>query len=221
MPSSILAFAAIALVVVLVPGADTILVLRTSLRDGTRAGTITASGVICGPVIWGTLAGIGIALVLNRNTLTYSAIAGAGGFYLSYLAYRMLLSARTTWRSGVAETLDDPARTTPARRSTAHFFTGLTTNLLNPKIGVFYVSVMPGLFLGQQITAWLGALLGAIHAVIGLVFLGSVAALSGAAGKYLTRPKVQAGIELACGLCLLGFGAFVLVEATVRLRILG
>lgn len=221
MASSLVAFAAIALAVVLMPGADTILVLRTSLRDGTRAATMTASGVVCGPIIWGALAGLGAALLLRQNAFVYSAVAAAGGVYLGWLACRAFLSARSAWRSATAETLDGIAPAPSARRSTAYFLTGLMTNLLNPKIGVFYISVMPGLFLGQQITAWLGALLGAIHAVLGLAFLGGVAALSGFARRYVTRPKAQAVMESICGLCLLGFGVFVVVEAIVHSGVLG
>lgn len=215
MLSSIIAFAFIALAVVLMPGADTILVLRTSLRDGTRAGIITALGIVCGPIIWGALAGLGVALVLSQNVLIYSAVAAAGGLYLGYLAYRTFVSARSTWRSAAVDLTDDHSPPHP-RRSASYFFTGLMTNLLNPKIGVFYVSVMPGLFLGQQVTTWLGALLGAIHAVLGLAFLSGVAALSGFARRHLTRPRVQAAIEFICGLCLLGFGIFVVVEAVIH-----
>lgn len=216
MASSIVAFAVIALAVVLMPGADTILVLRTSLRDGIRAGTITATGVVCGPVAWGALAGLGVALVLSRNVLVYGVVAVAGGFYLGYLAYRTFVSARATWRSTGSNLVGDDVPGSPPRRSAAYFSTGLMTNLLNPKIGVFYVSVMPGLFLGQQVTVWLGALLGAIHAALGLAFLGGVAVLSGLARRYVTRPRAQAVIEAICGLCLLGFGVVVVVGAIIR-----
>lgn len=221
MLNSIAAFAVIALVVVLMPGADTILVLRTSLHGGTRAGVVTASGIVCGPIIWGTLAGLGAALVLNQDPRLYSVVAAAGGFYLAYLACRTFLSARSTWNSPTVLITDSPSTAPSSRRSTTSFFTGLMTNLLNPKIGVFYLSVMPGLFLGQQITAWLGALLGTIHAIFGLAFLTGVAALSGLARKYLTQPKVRAVIETICGLCLLGFGVLVIVEAVTHSGLIG
>jgi threonine/homoserine/homoserine lactone efflux protein len=211
--SSFASFTVVALAVVLLPGADTVLVLRTSLRDGSRAGTITALGVVCGPVIWGALAGLGVALVLSRNALVYRGVAIAGGVYLGYLAYRSFVSAYAAWRSAQVDLFesDQGAR---SRRSASYYLTGLMTNLLNPKIGVFYLSVMPGLFLGQHITAWVGGLLGAIHAVLGLVFLSAVAALSGFTRKRLTRPRVQAVIELVCGACLLSFGGFAVIEAT-------
>jgi threonine/homoserine/homoserine lactone efflux protein len=218
--SSFASFAVIALAVVLLPGADTVLVLRTSLRDGSRAGTITALGVVCGPVIWGALAGLGVALLLSRDALIYRGVAMAGGVYLAYLAYRSFVSAYTAWRSTQGDAFENGPRAR-SPRSASHYLTGLMTNLLNPKIGVFYLSVMPGLFLGQHITAWIGGLLGAIHAVLGLAFLSGVAALSGFARKRLARPRVQAVIELACGLCLLTFGGFVVIEATNVVGVVG
>ena len=115
-----------------------------------RDGIITASGFVCGQVIWGALAGLGAALVLSQDPLLYRAVAAAGGFSLTYLAYQTFFSARSTWRSATAVIADAAATATSPRRSTTYFFTGLMTNLLNPRIGVFYRSVMPGLFLGRR-----------------------------------------------------------------------
>lgn len=216
--ASIGAFAVIALAAAVMPGADTILVLRSSLRDGTRAGVVTALGIATGTIIWGTLAGLGVALIIGRHPLLYTVIAAAGGLYLGYLAVRAFLSAGRTWRAASEVTaLSGPeSAAVPEQHPRSHFTNGLVTNLLNPKLGALYMSVMPGLFIGQAITAWLGALLGSNHAVIGVAFLSAVAALSGLARRYLMRPKVQAVVEAVCGLCLLAFGVFVLVEAVGR-----
>lgn len=219
----IIAFAGIALAVVLMPGADTILVLRTSLRDGARSGIVTALGIVCGPIIWGALAGLGVALILQRVPILYNIVAVAGGLYLIYLASQSFRASLASWRAkdevelggeggavtdhsgnGVAVIEHSGLRT--------YFLTGLMTNLLNPKIGVFYLAVMPGLFLGETVNIWLGALLGFIHSVLGLIFLSGVSVLSSLARRYLIRRKAYAITELICGLCLLGFGLFVLVE---------
>lgn len=216
MLSSVLAFTAIAATVVLMPGVDTILVLRTSLREGARYGIIVALGIVCGPVVWGALAGLGVALIMNQNPPVYSAVAAAGGLYLGYLAFLTLRGAAAAWRS--PDAADFTAESEGGPRGTAsHFLTGLMTNLLNPKIGVFYVSVMPGLFLGQHIDVWLGALLGFIHSVLGIAFLSAVSVLSALAARYLKQARANAVIDLVCGLCLLAFGAYVLVQAALHL----
>lgn len=207
---SLLAFTAIAAAVVLMPGADTILVLGVSLRDGSRAGIVTASGVVCGPILWGALAGLGVALLLGRLPLVSNTIAAAGGLYLCYLASRAFSSGLAAWRSGMDGQIGGMSLAASRRPTFAHFFTGLATNVLNPKIGVFYLSVMPGLFIGQEITVWQGALLGLIHATLGIAFLAGVSVLSGFVGRRLSDPRTSAVIELVCGLCLFCFGAYVM-----------
>lgn len=211
MVASILGFVALALAVVIMPGADTILVLRTSLRSGARAAFITAAGIVCGPVLWGALAGLGVALVLARAPIVYSAVAVAGAAYLVSLATGSLRAACGLWqRRRQPAVADPPVGPTLAPRS--HFMTGLVTNVLNPKIGVFYLSVMPGLFAPGDVTAWLGALLGALHGGLGLVYLSGVATFAAYMRRFLTRPAANAIVEFVCGLCLLVFAAFVVVE---------
>lgn len=214
--SAIVSFTAVAALVVLMPGADTVLVLRTSLRDGTRAGVLTAIGVSCGPIIWGALAGVGAALVLRQQPAVSSIVSAAGGVYLGFLAITALRSAVASWRSSAVDSPGTALAAAHAHSARLPFVTGLMTNLLNPKIGIFYLSVMPGLFLGQEISAWLGALLGTIHAALGLCFLSTIAALSGFAGAQITRPKVQATIELVCALCLFGFALYALGAAAAQ-----
>lgn len=215
MLSSVLAFTGVAATVVLMPGVDTILVLRTSLREGARYGVIVALGVVCGPVIWGALAGLGVALIMSQNPPVYSAVAAAGGLYLGYLAFLSLKGAAAGW--GSTEAVDLTAGGAGDGGAAAHFLTGLMTNLLNPKIGVFYVSIMPGLFLGQDIDVWLGALLGLIHSVLGIAFLAAVSVLSAFAARYLRQARANAVIDLVCGLCLLAFALYVLVQAILHL----
>lgn len=218
MLSSILAFTAAALVIVLMPGADTVLVLRTSLRSGARAGISTALGVVCGPVIWGSLAGAGVAFFLSRNPVVYTTVATAGGLYLIYLAYGTFRSAIGTWRSSARNGNDTPmSLAASSAGSRSNFTRGLMTNLLNPKIGVFYLAIMPGLFSRQEVTPWFGAFLGMIHGTLGLAFLIGVATFTGAVRRYITRPKASAVIDLVGGLCLLGFGAYALVDGLSRL----
>ena len=213
--TSLVAFTGIALAVVLMPGADTILVLRTSLRHGARAGIVTASGIVCGPIIWGALAGLGAGLILGQNVIVYNIVAAAGGLYLTYLAVQSFRVANSNWSSREERNPSTYGSTFTPRRS-ALFTTGLMTNVLNPKIGVFYISVMPGLFIGQHIGVDLGALLGGIQAVLGLIFLVVVAVLAARAIQVLTRPRIAAAIELVCGLCLLLFGIYVLTEVISR-----
>lgn len=213
--SGVLAFAWLALAMTIAPGSDTVFVLRSSLRDGRRAGVVAALGVVCGVIVWGGLAGLGVALLLVRFPIAYDIVAVGGGLYLGYLAMRTFISARSMWRSD--EPSDDADAAASGQSLSKTFAAGLLTNLLNPKIGVFYLSVMPGLFLGQSLSLWLGLLLGGIHATWGIIWLSVVSILAGWARKRLLRPRSRAVLEGICGALLLGFGVFVIVEVLRRM----
>ncbi|WP_127792565.1 LysE family translocator [Agromyces sp. LHK192] len=230
--AGIIAFTWLALAMTLAPGSDTVFVIRSSLRDGWRAGVVAAFGIVCGVVVWAGLAGLGVALLLVRFPLAYNVIAIGGGLYLGYLAVRTFVAAVQMWGSASrSEGLDAGATDADAgsdveRRRPASpaarlrtFTTGLTTNLLNPKIGVFYLSVMPGLFIGQSLTVWLGLLLGGIHAAWGIIWLSVVSILAGWARTHLLQPKPRAVLEAVCGALLLAFGVFVLVEVAMDMLV--
>lgn len=206
--TSLLAFAGLALAMTLVPGADTVFVIRASLRGGRTAGIVAGLGVALGVIVWGGLTGLGVALLLVRFPLAYTIVAVAGGLYLVLLAARSLRSSWRMWHDE-ADAADLGAG---GRQSLgAVFWVGLLTNLLNPKIGVFYLSVIPGLFAGQELSAWLGMLLGGIHALWGVLWLSLIAVLANWARMRLMHPRTRATMEAVCGLLLLGFGVFVIV----------
>lgn len=122
-----------------------------------------------------------------------------------------------TWRGSVTDVETDSSAPPVSTSGTSYFTQGLITNLLNPQIGVFYLAIMPGLFDAGDITVWLGALLGAIHGAIGLAFLSLVAVFTGAVRRQLSRPVASAGIELFCGICLLAFGLYAVIDALAAL----
>lgn len=211
-----IAFAWLALAMTLAPGADTIFVLRASLRDGWRSGVAATFGVVCGVVLWGALAGLGVAVLLSRFPSVYDTIAAAGGLYLVFLAVCTFSSAWHTWRVQAGSEVDvDGAG--PHHTMGRTFGGGLATNLLNPKIGVFYLSVMPGLFVGQALSLWVGLSLGGIHAALGLAWMSILSVAASWARRYLLRPGARAVMDGLCGLLLAVFGMYVIVEVAVHL----
>lgn len=200
-----LVFSLLAFAVVLMPGADTILVFRTSRAQGTRAGLMTAVGVVTGPVLWGMFSGIGVALIVARDKTLYVALALLGALYLVYLAYGCFKSAADGSAVPLDASDEGPRESGTMRRA---YVTGLLTNLLNPKIGVFYLSVMPGLFRGD-VDPWDGGSLGLIQATMGIVFLSCVAFLAGRARRYLSSRRASLAVEVLAGLCLLAFAVYV------------
>ncbi|MEV6976575.1 LysE family translocator [Kitasatospora sp. NPDC093806] len=210
--SPYLVFAGLAVVVVLSPGADTVLVFRMSRMHGVRTGVKTALGVVTGPVLWGLLSGMGLALVMAHNTTVYKALALCGGLYLLYLAVGCFRSMR-----GPATAMfDDPQGGAAEGLKRNPYVTGLLTNLLNPKIGVFYLSIMPSLFDGRRLDLWIGGSLGLIQSCIGFAFLSAVALLAEMLRPYLAGRVPNLVAELLAGLSLAGFAGYTFWTVLVR-----
>jgi RhtB (resistance to homoserine/threonine) family protein len=208
---SLAAFAVFAAVLTVTPGLDTMLVLRTAAVAGRRAGLAAVLGILLGCLAWAVASALGVTAVLIASRVAFEALRVAGAAYLCWLGVRALWRSR---RRSTARTEDDP----PERPvgAWAAFRTGLTTNLLNPKVGVFYLSVMPQ-FLPAGIDPLAGSLaLGAIHIVEGLVWLSLVVAVVGRARGWLTRPTVRRRLEQLTGVVFVGFGVRLALEPALR-----
>lgn len=134
-------FAVVALLLSVVPGPDTLLVLRAGLRGGQRYGTATGLGCAAGSLIWGSAAAVGLATLLERSAAAFEIVKLAGAVYLIILGIRALWAARRPGGLGLDE--DCAAAAPPAQTATGAFLAGLTSDLLNPKMGLFYVAVIP------------------------------------------------------------------------------
>jgi threonine/homoserine/homoserine lactone efflux protein len=128
-----LAFAAVALAMVVTPGPNMIYMVSRSICQGRRAGLISLLGVLCGFAVYGLLAALGVTALLAAVPFAYDALRIAGAMYLGWLAWNAFRSEASPFQSQPLP-VDSPARL---------FFMGLLTNLLNPKIAVLYLSLFP------------------------------------------------------------------------------
>ena len=207
MGTSLLAFAAFAALLTITPGVDTLLVLRASAAGGRGAGIAAATGIGLGCLVWATAGAIGVTAVLAASQLAFDVLRLAGAAYLVWLGARALWSARHG-RSDAAAPSTAPAPDEPGERWSRWraLRTGLTTNLLNPKVGVFYLSVLPQ-FLPAELTPLAGSLaLAMIHVIEGLIWLSLLAVLVTQAHTWLTRPVVRRRFDQVTGAVLLAFG---------------
>jgi len=195
--SSVGAFAIFAAVLAITPGLDTMLVLRTTALGGRRAGLSAVVGIALGCLVWAVASALGVTAVLAASRLAFEVLRWAGVVYLCYLGVRALLRKSTV---------------EPAAASSGGIRTGLTTNLLNPKVGVFYLSVMPQ-FLPAGLPVLAGSLLlGAIHIGLGAVWLTLLVLVSHRAAGLLKRPTVRRRLEQLSGVVFLGFGLRLALE---------
>ena len=201
---SILAWTALAAAVALSPGPDTLLVAGNSVRRGRAAGLKTVAGVVAGGVFYAALCGFGFMSVLVASRPLYLAVKIAGAAYLAVIGAQMLWAALRGPAPGAAET----RRVVPG----APFRQGLLTNVLNPKVAVFYLAALPQ-FVGHGLDAPLkGVLLIAIHYAIGGVWLSAIALGAGRAGEAFRTSAAMRWLEGIAGVFLLGVAGRLAVE---------
>lgn len=191
-----------AVVLVLTPGPDSLLVLSRGINDGRRAGTVAALGIATGSLIHAIMAAVGVSAMIAAAPELFGALRWAGGAYLAWIG---VSSLRAAWQAqGSGSGVSVQAGPAGDRRV---FAQALLTNLLNPKVILFQLAFVP-----QFVAPGLGhvplqiALLGAIHATLGGLYLCGIAAVaSGAARRILASRTVRAALDAAAGVLFLGF----------------
>jgi threonine/homoserine/homoserine lactone efflux protein len=209
MDSSLIAFLGISAVVIATPGPDTALTIRNTLLGGRRAGVLTALGITIGLVVWTTAAAIGLTAILVASEPVFAAIRIAGGLYLMILGAQSL---RAALRPG--QVADDPADITvaPGRRPGSPLRQGLLSNLGNPKILVFFSSLLPQ-FVPSGVAPFPALLaLGGVFAAITIVWLGGYAVIVARARDLFLRGAVKRAMDAIAGVILVAFGARLATE---------
>ncbi|MFF3274694.1 LysE family translocator [Streptomyces chrestomyceticus] len=223
--SSLLGFTAVAVLLTISPGPDFAVVLRTSLGSGRRPALCSALGIAAGCFVWGLAGAAGLTAMLSASQAAYDALRIAGALYLMWLGFQALRSARRSSKAareakasrmeagGTGAGAPVP-ETGPADRQSPlqAFRTGLLTNVLNPKVGVVYMSLLPQFIPHDAPVVTTTLLLVAVHAVLGLVWLGGIALAVHRARAFFQRPRVRRRMDQATGGVLLALGAAVGVE---------
>ncbi|MCC6496339.1 MAG: LysE family translocator [Propionibacteriaceae bacterium] len=197
---SLLGFTLLAAVVAVTPGLDTVFVLRQALRGSRRTAFAAAAGIGLGALLWGIAAAAGVAALFVASQVAYTVLRWAGVAFLLYLAWGYLRSAV---RGGVPHT--DLASGAPDTAREA-FIKGLLTDLLNPKMAVFYLTVLP-LFLPTGYAPVLaGAILAGVHVLVAFAWFTVVILGAHAVRGFLTSRRGARVIDGAAGVAMLGFG---------------
>ena len=197
----VLAFTFVAALMTMVPGADTFLVVRNSLRGGRRDGWLTVAGICTGVFVHALLSALGVSAVIAHSATAFLVLKVAGACYLAWLG---LQSLRRALRGTSAPPADSVAAArVPALRC---FREGLLTNLLNPKVIVFYFALLPQFLAPGDAVLLKSMVLAAIHFVEGIVWLGFVAWAVDRSRRFFLRPALRRWMDAACGTILVAFG---------------
>ncbi|MDR7380599.1 LysE family translocator [Promicromonospora iranensis] len=209
-PEAMLLFALVAIPLTIMPGLDSALVLRTAVVHGNRHAYATALGINAGVLAWGVAAAVGATAVLAASATAYRALTLAGAAYLLWLGGRMLWSSFRPGRYDAlpAAALPHDTRGTPdaPRSAWRSFALGATTNLLNPKVGVFYLATIPQFLPDDVPHLLMGLLLAIEHDVLGLAWLALLINAANLARRWLSGRAIARVTDRVTGVVLLALG---------------
>lgn len=205
----LIAFAGLALVLVLTPGANIMLVMRSVLSRGPRAGVAAALGIALGHFVHASGSALGLSLLLRTSDVAFTVMKIAGAAYLAYLGVRSFVAA---WR-GRGQTFDavegaeaEVAETGPPRRSRRFLLDGFLCNVLNPKVALFYLALLPQFVAPGEPVLAKSLLLAGIHGSISVSWQSILSLALGKIRPWLARPAVYRTLEALTGCLLIGFG---------------
>lgn len=210
--TAVLSFALVAGLLTLVPGLDTALVLRSSISKSRSFAFATALGISTGAMIWGVTAAVGVSALLAASEFAYRVLTLAGAAYMVWLGASLL------WKS----LRKDQVSATPAGEAAElssgrndlfkGWLTGTGTNLLNPKVGVFYIATIPQFIPAGTSPLLMGVLLAAVHCLLSMVWFTLLIFGTGYAARWLKGARSIRIIDSITGSVLVGFGVKLALE---------
>ncbi|MDI9931869.1 LysE family translocator [Rhodococcus sp. IEGM 1354] len=195
--SLLLSFAGVCFLLAILPGPDSFLVLRYSI-GGQRAGIGAAMGVAVGGLFWAVLVAVGLAAIVEQSATAYRVVKVLGGLYLLYLGVRAFRARRKNKVAG------EPLVPVAAPAWSA-FGAGILSCALNPKVGLFYLAVVPQFLTAVTFT---GAMtLGLVEVAVAALVMGAFSVVASRAVTLLRKPavtdwldRISAGFLVALGI---------------------
>jgi threonine/homoserine/homoserine lactone efflux protein len=200
-------FAAAVFVLNATPGVDFLLTVSRTLQGGARAGVAAALGIASGCVLHALAAAFGLAALLALHPQAWRAVQWAGAAYLAWLGFGLLRQARRGGADAAA------SAGLPRRAWAAEFRTGLLTNVLNPKVALFFLAFLPQFVPAatpHKTASFL--LLGAWFVVQGLLFLLALVALAARLARWQSSPRTRRVLAATGGALFVGLALRLLAE---------
>ncbi len=208
--TSFLAFLGVSALVICTPGPDTALTIRNTLLGGRQAGLFTALGISAGQTIWALATSVGLVALLIASEPVFLALKYAGAAYLVWLGLHALWGA--IFARAEATTEDRPAARQRLRPASA-VRQGLISNLANPKMAMFFSSLLPQFVSAGETTIGTLFLLGVIFSALTFAWLALYAAVVARVGDVLRRGRVRRVIEGTMGAVLVALGVRLAAES--------
>lgn len=170
------------------PGVDTALILRTAMVGSKRKALNAGLGIACGCLVWGILIALGVGAILSASEWAFNLMKYVGALYLAWLGLGLLLKPRQKIETNIAETQQEN-----------WFISGFMTNILNPKVGIFYISFLPQFVPNTgNSTLWLLSLVG-VHIALGILWTLVLIASMQPISKFIHQEGVLKKIDQITG----------------------
>jgi threonine/homoserine/homoserine lactone efflux protein len=202
-PHLLLPFLLVVAVLTVTPGPDMVLVLRNGMRGGAWTAWATGLGCCTGIAVHATAAVLGLSVLLATSAAAFTVIKLAGAAYLIWLGATALWAS---FRRGPAAAPDIGHGSQPAPTAPAAFRQGLLTNLLNPKIALLFLTLLPQFVAPDEPRTATSAILAGIFLLIAVVWWALFSAAVGGLGRLLARPRVRTVLDRLTGVVLITIG---------------
>ena len=201
-------FTAVALMIVMVPGVDSLLVLKNTMVYGKKAGFFTMLGIVIALFVWTTLAVLGLAAIISKSMVVFLFIKYAGAAYLVFLGVQALRS-----KAQNVALQEKAAPTQLEHASVSCMIQGVTTDLLNPKTLLLYVTLMPQFIqpdfnVNSQLIILAGILI-----ILSIIWLGIIIFVINGIRKWFMKPVIQNAFNKLTGILLIGIGVRIAKES--------
>ena len=206
--SSLLAFVVMASLLTITPGIDTALVLRTAATHGAHAALKTGLGIVMGCLVWAAIVAAGLSELLLASEFAYDTLRWIGAIYLVCLGLKLLRNPRGA--------LSEMGPSRHSNQGRGAFIRGALTNLLNPKVGIFYVTFLPQFVPAHVPVASFTFLLGTIHGLLGLIWFFVLIAVSRPLTKWLRHVSTMQWLDRTTGAIFVAFGIRLAIVSRTR-----
>ncbi|MGH3622913.1 MAG: LysE family translocator [Sciscionella sp.] len=211
MPQHLMPFLLVVTVLIVTPGPDMVLVLRNGVRGGASAGWWTGLGCVTGNAAHATAAVVGLSALLAASATAYTVVRLCGAVYLMYLGVTALWKTRRSMRSalGTAEVSKEPDVTITRW---AAFRQGMVTDLLNPKIALLFITLLPQFVAADESRPFTSAVLAVLFLAYSVAWWRVFSLLGAAISNLLARERVSKAFERLTGAVLIILGLRVATE---------
>ncbi|MFE7191061.1 LysE family translocator [Kitasatospora sp. NPDC057541] len=209
MTTALWSFALVVGLLTLTPGLDTALILRTSALGHRRQAWGVVLGIQTGTLLWGTLTSAGVTALLTASRVGYEVLRWVGAAYLVWMGIGMIRARAKDGdgdADGDAQAQGEAEEKAPAGGLASGWRRGLLTNLLNPKVGVFYVAVLPQFIPAGVPHFAAGVALTCVHVVEGLLWSLVLVGFARVLRGWLRRPAARRAMDRVTGVVVVGFG---------------